>query len=188
MDQAALEYWRNIDLWSEEELCLLLRGRDPYEEHDETDENEANDVGWAVVKGIASEKLKSISTERDNPEPKRAGDHTIVERHVSPEDAIKWANQKRSLFPHFPFFSELEAPPEKPISNTERENLLAMVLGMAMHSYGYDPNASRNSCTGENRDSIHATLSQYGLNVSADTIQRRLKDAVSLFPDAKPPK
>lgn len=72
------------------------------------------------------------------------------------------------------------------ISEKECPQVLQMILGMAMHAYGYTPGASKNSATGANKGSIHAALQSFGLNVNEDTIRKYLNEAVEMFPNAVP--
>jgi hypothetical protein len=77
---------------------------------------------------------------------------------------------------------------ERPLMETERSKLLAIVLGMAMDAYGFNPQASKNVATGENKGSIHAALQKQGLSVDADTIRKYLTDASKMYYSARPPK
>lgn len=73
----------------------------------------------------------------------------------------------------------------KPLTETERGKMLAIILGMAIDAYGYDPNKERNKATGENAGSVHAAVTKLGLSVDADTIRKYLGEAVALYPEAK---
>jgi hypothetical protein len=69
----------------------------------------------------------------------------------------------------------IEAPEaEKPLSTSERNSLLKIILGMAMAGYKYDPAASRSSVTKE----IETDLTTMGMRVTDDTIRGYLKEAV----------
>jgi hypothetical protein len=61
-----------------------------------------------------------------------------------------------------------------------------MILGMAMSAYDYKPGASRNMATGENRNSISASLQQQGLSLDADTVRKLIKEAETRFKDLIP--
>lgn len=68
-----------------------------------------------------------------------------------------------------------EAPEvEKPVSTSERNSLLKIVLGMAMAGYSYDPAATRSPVTKE----IETDLTTRGMRVTDDTIRAYLKEAV----------
>jgi hypothetical protein len=82
-----------------------------------------------------------------------------------------------------------ESPlPEKPLNEKERSKMLAVILGMAMDKYGYDPQKDRNEATGENNGSIKAALDKYGLTVDVDTIRKYLKEAAKINHTVKPRK
>lgn len=68
------------------------------------------------------------------------------------------------------------------LTETERNTMLKLILGMAMDTYGYAPNALRNNATGENNGSIKASLERIGINIDADTIRKYLNEAKSLLP------
>ena len=63
------------------------------------------------------------------------------------------------------------------------DSLLKLVLGMAIDAYRYNPNAKRNTATGENKGSIHYALKSIGLDVDADTIRKYIKLAEDRFKD-----
>ena len=56
-----------------------------------------------------------------------------------------------------------------------------MILGMARGKYDYDPDASRQSATGEQVGSIPADLQKYGLALDPDTIRNYLREAWEQF-------
>jgi hypothetical protein len=79
---------------------------------------------------------------------------------------------------------EYKKPKAKPIlsepkalTETERDSLLKLVLGMAIDGYRYDPNNTRNTATGGKKGSIQAALSRCGLEMDQKTISKYLKDA-----------
>lgn len=67
------------------------------------------------------------------------------------------------------------------INAKERNNMLKLIYGMARHAYQYDPNAKRNDATGGNKNSISATISQYGIDITDDAIRKFLNDAKKLI-------
>jgi hypothetical protein len=77
--------------------------------------------------------------------------------------------------------NKLETAPAqdvKPLGTRERESLAKLVIGMAIGGYAYDPNASRNSSTGE----IASDLLQIGLSLDEDTIRKYLAEGRELLP------
>ena len=64
---------------------------------------------------------------------------------------------------------------EKSLGTTERNQLLKMVLGMAIDSYGYDPMAKKNEATKQ----IVDDLAKLGIGIDADTVRKYLKEAAN---------
>lgn len=77
--------------------------------------------------------------------------------------------------------SESEGVIEKPLTASERDSLLKLVIGMAMKGYSYDPNAKKNSAVAD----IAADLALLGLPLGDDTIRKYLKQGNEQLP-AKP--
>lgn len=67
------------------------------------------------------------------------------------------------------------------LNESERKTLLKLVIGMAIDSYGYDPNSKRNAATGSNKASISSRLQTRGINVSDDTMRKYLTEAKDLL-------
>jgi hypothetical protein len=76
----------------------------------------------------------------------------------------------------------------KSLTETERNSMLRLILGMAIHGYGYDPDSGRNTATGSKNRSIKAALETLGLGTDEKTISKYLKEAAERYPDAKPRK
>lgn len=70
-------------------------------------------------------------------------------------------------------FGTLHQVQVRGIANKERNQLLKMVLGMALDSYGYQPKAKKNEATGQ----IVGDLAKYGIGIDADTVRKYLKEA-----------
>ncbi len=77
---------------------------------------------------------------------------------------------------------------DKPLIESERSKMLAVILGMAMDKYDYDPQATKNKATGEKAGSICQALKDHGLKVSNDAIADYLQAAIKRHPNAKPRK
>lgn len=73
----------------------------------------------------------------------------------------------------------------KILTETERNTMLKLIIGMAIAAYKYDPQAQRNPATGDNKGSIKASLDRYGITIDSDTIRKYLNEAKELI-DAKP--
>ncbi|MDP6263817.1 MAG: hypothetical protein QGI68_20645 [Pseudomonadales bacterium] len=67
------------------------------------------------------------------------------------------------------------------LSQTERQSLLKMILGMAISKYEFNPEIKRNHATGDKRGSICADLQTHGLSVHKDTIKKYMDEAVDQF-------
>lgn len=75
-----------------------------------------------------------------------------------------------------------EAELEKPLSTTERNSLLRIVIGMAIKGYAYEPNALKSSAPKEIADD----LGLLDLNITPDTVLRYLKEAkLTVLPKKK---
>lgn len=74
------------------------------------------------------------------------------------------------------------------LSETERNTMLKLIVGMAIDAYGYDPDSKKNPATGNNNGSIKAALERVGLSADEKTIIKYLKEAVDRYPDVKPRK
>ncbi|MDD2724521.1 MAG: hypothetical protein PHH59_10935 [Methylovulum sp.] len=66
------------------------------------------------------------------------------------------------------------------ITETERQTMLKLIIGMAMDAYGYDPNATRNSASGS-KNGISAKLQTKGISINDDTIRKYLCEAKDLI-------
>ena len=64
---------------------------------------------------------------------------------------------------------------DKPLTTTERNTLLKLVIGMAMDSYGYDPTAAKNAATAQ----IVGDLAKYAIKIDEGTVLKYLKEAGS---------
>ena len=68
----------------------------------------------------------------------------------------------------------------KDFSETERNSMLKLIIGMAIDAYGYNPNSTRNSATGD-KSGISAKLSTRGIDITDDTIRKYLTEAKKLI-------
>jgi len=71
---------------------------------------------------------------------------------------------------------------EKPISTTERNSLMRMVIGMAIKGYGYDVQAAKSAIPKQ----IEDDLAELGIAISDDTVRKYLREAASTFLEGKP--
>jgi hypothetical protein len=73
------------------------------------------------------------------------------------------------------------SPPNKSeLSETERNTMLKLIIGMAIDAYGYDPESTRNSATGD-KNGISAKLALKKITISDDTIRKFLKEAKNIL-------
>lgn len=68
---------------------------------------------------------------------------------------------------------------EKPVSTRTRNNMLKMIIGMAMKGYGYALFATKSNTVTE----IEKDLGDLGIPVGDDTIRNYLTEAVTLLPE-----
>lgn len=66
------------------------------------------------------------------------------------------------------------------LSETERNTMLKLIIGMAVDAYGYDPDSSRNSATGD-KNGISAKLQARGINIDADTVRKYVNEARNIL-------
>jgi hypothetical protein len=66
------------------------------------------------------------------------------------------------------------------ISETERNTMLKLIIGMAIDAYRYKPEELRNSLTGD-KNGLSARLRTLGINISDDTIRKYLTEAKNLL-------
>jgi len=94
-----------------------------------------------------------------------------------PEDAIL-VLRTEELRKFEESINDTPANADKPLTNSERDSLLKLVISMAMKGYGYDPNAKKNTTVSD----ISADLAQSGLPLGDDTIRKYLKQGKELLP------
>lgn len=70
----------------------------------------------------------------------------------------------------------------KLLSTRERDNLLKLVIGMAVNGYSYDPAATKSTAPKE----IANDLSKLGMSLSDDTVRKYLKEAAESVMPAMP--
>ena len=64
---------------------------------------------------------------------------------------------------------------EKPLRTTERNNLLKLVIGMAVKGYSYDPAAKKSPTPKEIADDLAALE----ISIDPDTVRKYLKEAAN---------
>ena len=69
---------------------------------------------------------------------------------------------------------------EKPFLETERNTMLKLILGMAIDAYGYEPEKTKNSLTGDNKNGLSEKLRTRGFSISNETIRKYLIQAKEL--------
>ena len=85
---------------------------------------------------------------------------------------------------HMPFAGDSSIKPDAThkFNPNERNTMLKLILGMAIDAYDYDPRATKNTATGDNKYGISNKLATRGVNISNDTIQKYLDEAKKKFP------
>lgn len=71
-------------------------------------------------------------------------------------------------------------PNKSDLSETERNTMLKLIIGMAIDAYGYNPDSTRNSLTG-NKNGLSAKLELHGINITDDTIRKYLFEAKKII-------
>lgn len=66
------------------------------------------------------------------------------------------------------------------LSETERNTMLKLIIGMAIDAYSYNPQNTRNSLTGD-KNGLSARLQTHGININDDTIRKYLREAKELL-------
>jgi hypothetical protein len=74
----------------------------------------------------------------------------------------------------------MSKPQVNELTETERNSMLKIILGMAVHKYRYKIGASRNEATGTNKNSIQHSVEMLGLRINDDTIRKYLVEAENL--------
>lgn len=74
----------------------------------------------------------------------------------------------------------MSKPQVNELTETERNSMLKIILGMAVHKYKYTIGASRNEATGTNKNSIKHSVEMLGLKIDDDTIRKYLVEAQDL--------
>jgi len=95
-------------------------------------------------------------------------DRIMSECYFLTEEIVRFKNESPLSDPD---------PTEKPLEERERVTLLKMIIGMAIGLYKYDPKASRNEAIKE----IVEDLQEAGVEVSDDTVRRKLQEASKLL-------
>ena len=70
---------------------------------------------------------------------------------------------------------------EKVLGTTERNNLLKLVIGMAVKGYSHDPAAKKSPTPKEIADD----LAQLGISIDPDTVRKYLKESANTVLPAK---
>ena len=175
--QADFEYWSKAEYWTSDEAVAISFGKNP-----------------KVVTGEALKNYRGKAQFADNYFSRcdlldRAIQSDRLPREIPPADFLEWAHQRsipipRELTDYLSAIKDTSSQSSaKPLSDTGRDSLLKLVLGMSIDSYGYKVGETRNPATGENRGSIAAALERLDLKLTPDTIRKYLKEAEQRFGD-----
>ena len=66
-------------------------------------------------------------------------------------------------------------------TETERQTMLKLIIGMAMDGYSYEPKKPRSDLTGNSNNSLSAKLALKGISISDDTIRKYFNEAKELL-------
>ena len=171
--EADFDHWGSMPYWTPEEAVSLLFGKEPTRVNKES----LNEVdGFSSFATNYHQRLEQVV---------RAIDAGLMPEQITPKSLIRWAAQTGVEIP-----AELQKSAtytdtknKDGLSETERTSMLKIILGIAVSKYEYQGDASRNTATGENRDSIAADLAKMGIDLDSDTIRRYLNEAWGKFGD-----
>ena len=170
---AIFDHWLKLPHWSSEEAVSLLFGKEPTRVNKESLERVD---GFSSFAANYHQRLDQVV---------RAIDAGLMPEQITPKSLIRWAAQTGVEIP-----AELQKSAtytdtknKDGLSETERTSMLKIILGIAVSKYEYQGDASRNTATGENRDSIAADLAKMGIDLDSDTIRRYLNEAWGKFGD-----
>ena len=175
--QADFEYWSKAEYWTSDEAVAISFGKNPKVVTREALKNYLGKAQFADNYFLRCDLLdRAIQSDR-------------LPKEIPPADFLEWAHQRsipipRELTDYLSAIKDTSSQSSaKPLSDTGRDSLLKLVLGMSIDSYGYKVGETRNPATGENRDSIAAALERLDLKLTPDTIRKYLKEAEQRFGD-----
>ena len=175
--QADFEYWSKAEYWTPDEAVAISFGKNPKVVTREALKNYLGKAQFADNYFLRCDLLdRAIQSDR-------------LPREIPPADFLAWTHQRSIPIPSAltDYLSAIKDTSSqssaKPLSDTGRDSLLKLVLGMSIDSYGYKVGETRNPATGENRGSIAAALERLDLKLTPDTIRKYLKEAEQRFGD-----
>lgn len=172
--QADFEHWGRAEYWTSDEAVAISFGKNPKVVNGETLKNHLGKAQFADDYYLRRDLVdRAIQSGR-------------LPREMPPSDFVTWL-QERSIPVPRGLADCLSATSSrssaKPLSDTERDSLLKLLLAMSIDKYDYKVGETRNPATGENRDSINAALERLNLKLTSDTIRKYLKEAEQRFGD-----
>lgn len=201
-DDDVFGFWSRAELWTLGEATALINGRNPSivtQGRIERDESEtkisiklkqtmellyrAKQAGtlyltnrpkayieWVELKHIEiPQQLKDLSLQRSGTNFTVSAENKRLKEMLAALEAMPVSNES----------DDKTAKSEKPIGIRERESLLKLILGMAIHGYGYDPKATKSTQI----SAIASDLQILGLALDEDTVRKYLNEAKGLFAD-----
>lgn len=151
------EHWGRMDGWTPTEFAALCAEIDPSDidtkEFREFRES-AKAVRFEKIKQLAERALKTGGTK-------------------DPADWLDWATRKRITIPAGLRDSVKPKQSQSEPGPRETTTLLKLIYGMALAKYGYVPGVR-----GHAVQEIHDDLARHGLDLSQDTILKKLRLAV----------
>ena len=175
--QADFEYWSKAEYWTPDEAVAISFGKNPKVVTGEALKNYRGKAQFADNYFLRCDLLdRAIQSDR-------------LPKEIPPVDFLAWTHQRSIPIPSAltDYLSAIKDTSSqssaKPLSDTGRDSLLKLVLGMSIDSYGYKVGETRNPATGENRGSIAAALERLDLKLTPDTIRKYLKEAEQRFGD-----
>ena len=182
---ADFSFWTRAEYWTPDEAVALSLNRSP---------RVVNEKSLAIYRGktdFANEYFSRLELVA------RAITVNVLSNPIPPIDFVGWAKKRKTDLPdELTEVLGIDGSTNRltteggHVLSAERGSLLKLVYGMAIKSYGYDPEKTKNPATGTNRGSIAADLEQLGLSIDDETIRKYLKEAEQRFgnPHPKPHK
>ena len=175
--QADLEHWSRAEYWTPDEAVAVSFGKNPSVVNANTLKSYLEKASFANEYYLRRDLVdRAIQSGR-------------LPREMPPADFVAWLQERSIPVPRelADCLSAIEATSSrsstKPLSDTERDSLLKLLLAMSIDKYDYKVGKTRNPATGENRDSINAALERLNLKLTSDTIRKYLKEAEQRFGD-----
>jgi hypothetical protein len=163
---ADFRYWCALENWSPDEASALLLGKDPHQ--------------------VSPERLKEVryhspfrrKFEDLRRKVVRAIEDGGIQEQEGPSGFLRWA-EKTGMSVPAELSAQLQPAFDAPIDGRMLASLQVLIIGMAKRFYDYDPALAKNPVPAR----IVNDLSEYGLELSQETVRTHLREAARRLPD-----